>query len=109
MGWAEKTISGGTDFNFAIAEAMKKLSAMGKAGHNADLVFVSDGDATVSAETVAAWKEFAEETGARILYVAVAHSMYDHMRQLADLTVDVPDLEAETVDQLARDIGSWMQ
>ena len=109
LAWGEGFIGGGTDFDRALSDAMRKLEEMGDDGRRADLVFISDGDATVAPQTAAVWKAFAERTGARLLYVAVAKSAYDDLRKLADKVVDVADLDAMTADQLARDVGGWMQ
>lgn len=109
LAWAEDFIGGGTDFDRAILDAMGRLDAMGPEGERSDLVFISDGDATVEPATVTAWQAFQARTGARLLYVAVHHSAYDHLRRLADKVIDVANLDALTADQLARDIGAWAQ
>jgi len=105
--WADAAMHGGTDFDFALANAMSHLDGMGEAGNKADLLFVSDGDATVAPATAEAWQEFKTRTGARMIYVAVAGKGrgIDHLEKLADMVIDVADLSVEAGDVLAQEVS----
>ena len=104
--WAAKTIHGGTDFDIAIRKIIATLRAMGEAGHNADGVIASDGEAIVSPEVVLEWTTFKAETGARLLYIEVAEG-YGSLELIADKVLNVPDLFLGA-DDLMRDAATWM-
>lgn len=108
--WAGATHRGGTDFDIALANAIAHLDAMGEDGHQADLLFVSDGDATIAPATTQAWKEFQARTGSRLLYVAVAGTgrRFDQLERLADMVIDVAELNAEAGDILAKEVSVLM-
>jgi uncharacterized protein with von Willebrand factor type A (vWA) domain len=105
--WADDALHGGTDFDMALANALAHLDAIGDDGHRADLLFVSDGDATVAPETAEAWAAFKTKTGARLIYVAVAGvgRGYDQLEKLADMVIDVEDLSVEAGDALAQEVS----
>lgn len=105
--WADAAMHGGTDFDMALANALAHLDAMGDDGHRADLLFVSDGDATVAPATEEAWAAFKAKTGARLIYVAVAgvRRSYDQLERLADMVIDVSDLSVEAGDALAQEVS----
>ena len=73
----------------------------------ADCVFISDGEARPS-ETARRWRSFREETGARLMYVAVARG-YGAIEELADQVFGVGDLIGDEADAVAREAGRWMR
>lgn len=105
--WAAETIHGGTDFDIALRELMRLLQDMGEAGRNADGVIGSDGEAVVSPDVAAEWKAFQAETGARLLYVQVAQG-YGSLEQVADKTINVPDL-LTGADDVMRQVSTWVR
>ena len=67
--WASYCPAGGTDFDTAFADAIVRLTALGKT--NTDLVFITDGYARLSADTLQAWQKFVKDCGARLHYISV--------------------------------------
>ncbi|MGC9025696.1 MAG: vWA domain-containing protein [Chloroflexia bacterium] len=102
--WAAATYGGGTDFDVPIRAAMDWIGPRPEA----DCVFISDGEARPSEETAAAWKRFAQETGARLLYVPVATG-YGAMEKLADRVLPASELIESEADRVAREVGRWMK
>ena len=68
--WANEFImGGGTDFDFAVNESIKRLEAMDKQG--ADLLFITDEMARMTPETRRKWNEFREKTGSRLILIGI--------------------------------------
>lgn len=103
--WAEKSRGGGTSFNRALRETMKRLREMNARG--ADALFISDGEARVADEVARAWQNFRETTGARLLYVPVAQG-YGSIERLADRIVPLAELDEKAGEGLAREVAVWM-
>lgn len=108
MDWAENTIRGGTNFDIALKKAMGLLDkiADGKQAGAADVVFVSDGEARVSASVRDAWIAYKERTGSRLFYVSVGHRGYRDIEDLADRVFSIAELEAESADNLTRQLAT---
>lgn len=101
--WAGTSTNGGTDFDMAIAKGMELLGNI----QNADFLFISDGEAKIKPATATAWSKFKEETGARMFYVPVAAG-YPDIEVLSDRVYHITDLEEETGQELARELGRWI-
>lgn len=120
LDWGGRMINGGTSFDKALKMLMSQMLMM-KAKHgdaigDADAVIASDGEALVSKEVADKWKEFAEEHGTRLLFLCVHQRPYEGdgvryfgLHALADKTIQVNDLDRTTGDQLAEQIGTWIQ
>lgn len=106
--WAEMTINGGTSFELALNMSMKLLGEMGEDGESADVLFISDGEATVDDKTAGEWKAFSEKTGARLLYVPVAKSYYSDIENLADKVIAVRELDADAGAGVASDVAVFI-
>lgn len=104
--WAEMTIQGGTSFDLALSKAMELLKALGKEGHNADVVFSSDGEGTVSDAIAREWAQFTSETGARLMYVPVARG-YGSIEKIADKVIHVSDIDEQSGADLSAKIAVW--
>ncbi len=103
--WAEMSRGGGTSFNRALRETMKRLREMNARG--ADALFISDGEAVVADEVARQWRAFREATGARLLYVPVAQG-YGSIERLADRIVPLAELDEKAGEGLAREVAVWM-
>ena len=106
LAWGETTVGGSTDFNLARNHAMQ---ALGDLPH-ADLLFISDGEAGVNPQTAAAWRAFADKTGARLFYVAVGGSLgYGPLTELADKVYPIGRLTDDNADVIAEEVGRWLR
>ncbi len=103
--WAEMSRGGGTSFNRALRETMKRLQEMNARG--ADALFISDGEARVADEVARAWRAFREATGARLLYVPVARG-YGSIEALADQVIPLAELDEKAGEGLARQVAVWL-
>jgi uncharacterized protein with von Willebrand factor type A (vWA) domain len=102
--WAERSLGGGTDFGPPLLAAAEWIR--GREG--ADLIFVSDGEAVPPEDAAREWIRLREETGARLLFVAVARG-YGGLDRLADRVISVRELLPETAEGAAAEIGRWMR
>ncbi len=105
LAWASNSQSGGTDFNMAIAAAMEHLRTLGRKGHNADCLFISDGEAKVADATVSAWEGFTQDTGSRLFYVPVGRSYYMDIENMADRVIHIAEMDERTGADLASNLG----
>ena len=113
--WANNFImGGGTDFDFAIRESIKRLDAMDKPG--ADLLFITDEMARMTDETRHMWNEFRERTGSRLILIGItgryggSWSNDGDLQELCDLYIktshnDALDAASEIVAQITRFIA----
>jgi uncharacterized protein with von Willebrand factor type A (vWA) domain len=96
--WAGQSPHGGTEFNYCFEdclETMKNLEERDIIG--TDLVFITDGQASVSHENRKKWAQFQERTGSRMMLVLVTRSgssefmstQKKELRDMADLVLDV--------------------
>lgn len=113
LDWAEKSRGGGTSFDKALTEIMEKLTTLGKTAKGADAVIVSDGEALVSEEVAKKWREFAKESGARLLYVPTPEDAYaDDARslsKLADKVITLGALDKTHGEGATSAIAQWMK
>lgn len=120
LDWAARSINGGTSFNKALAIGMRELIMLrvlhGDAIGEADLVIASDGEGLVSKEQHDHWEKWKEEHGTRLLYLCVSRFSYNGdgqssfgLQDIADKTIMVDELDRETGDRLAAEIGTWIQ
>lgn len=118
--WAAYNRGGGTSFDKALRLIMELLlqfkQTFGEAIGEADAMITSDGEARVSKDVADEWRVFAEENGTRLLYVQVSPYSYDGdgvstfgLPQIADKTIAVDRLDRITGDELAEQIGVWIQ
>jgi len=107
IAWASNSQSGGTDFDLALKTTINHLTELGRQGHNADALFISDGEAGVSEATKAEWEGFTADTGARLFYVPVGRSWYDDIETMADKVVNLADLDEATGADLSSQVGRW--
>jgi uncharacterized protein with von Willebrand factor type A (vWA) domain len=105
LNWTANSQNGGTDFDMALTEVMRHLVEMGKDSKGADALFISDGEAGVGQGTRSDWRDFAAQTGARLLYVPVAKSYYTDMEDTADKVIHVADLDEDAGEELAGELG----
>lgn len=102
--WAAATLRGGTSFDLPLREAMRWIGEK----ENADLFFLSDGEAVPSREVVEEWEVFRREKGARLFYVAV-NKGYGHMEKIADKVFSVKELFEEEAGKIAVEVGRWLR
>jgi len=89
--WAKYFISGGgTDFDDAIQTAIERLRKMKEQEiEGADCLFITDGWASVSDRTKAAWRKLKEETGAKMLTVSIGGGQNDEVREMSDEFIQI--------------------
>lgn len=104
LAWASNSQSGGTDFDMAIGKAMELLAGL----RRADCLFISDGEAGVSDETVKRWRTFQDESGARLFYVPVGQGGYIDIEDLSDKVYHLANLDEATGADLAGRLGAWV-
>lgn len=117
LNWAARSRGGGTSFDRALRDIMDMLLQLPEdERHNADAVIGSDGEGLVSKAVAEQWRAFKEEYGTRLLYLNVDQSPmtgdgvhHFGLPDLADKTIQVDDLDQQTGDRLAADIGTWIQ
>jgi len=112
MRWASQGPSGGTSFDTALEWAMKKLIEVDGPVNGTDLIFCTDGWASISDENYEAWEEFNRTTGSRMMYVPVdvrGQNTNPQLEELADSTMVLDQLANDDVDQLAGKVGNWMK
>jgi uncharacterized protein with von Willebrand factor type A (vWA) domain len=92
--WAANAPGGGTDFNKALKHAIDEIATLKK--HNqegVDLLFVTDGYANLSNDTVRAWRELQEETNSRMFYVNIGTGdINKEVEEISDATYRVTAL-----------------
>jgi uncharacterized protein with von Willebrand factor type A (vWA) domain len=109
LNWASASQRGGTDFDMALDETMKRVKELGKKAKGTDALFISDGEAGVSGPTAAAWNAFRQETGARLFYVPVnRYGGLIDIEVLADRVVKIGELDETTGAGLAGELGRWV-
>ena len=110
--WASYAAHGGTSFNIALARAMEFLHSLGvKETQGADLLFISDGEAKIDPKVSGKWEGFRKTTGARLLFVPVAHhyQSYGDIERLADMIIPVRELDQREGETLSREVARWMR
>ncbi|MCB0014179.1 MAG: hypothetical protein KDE34_19840 [Anaerolineales bacterium] len=108
LAWAASSQNGGTDFDMALAAAMAHLGSLGRKGHNADLLFISDGEAGVAQNTVSKWSDFSQDTGSRLFYVPVGRGGYFDIENLSDRVINIAEMDEQTGANLAANLGRWI-
>jgi uncharacterized protein with von Willebrand factor type A (vWA) domain len=84
--WSTRYFGGGTNFNYCFSdclEVMKSLEAREILG--TDLVFITDGKASLTKSNRDKWKEHAERTGSRMIFVAITTEGLDQIRGAREL------------------------
>lgn len=108
--WAKVFLEGGgTDFNFAIDEAIKRLHALKEQGvSGADCLFITDGYARMTSHTVKNWQTVHGETGARMIVVSIGGNRNPQLEGIADLFIQVknPQDFGKLAEQIVRDVTS---
>lgn len=87
--WASVNSAGGTDFNDALNYAIATIEQFKKDGvSGADILFITDGEAGVSDETVLRLNKLKEDVGTRLLLVLIGGSggHYRGYRNYSDIT-----------------------
>lgn len=92
---------GGTDFDHAIARAIELIER--EEEKRADVVFITDGEAKFSADTLSAWEKVKEKYGTRLVIVSVEAGEQEHLQEIADAVVVVT--QPEDIDAAANAIA----
>jgi len=116
MDWASRFTGGGTSFDVALTELMKRLDSMAQRARGTDAVFISDGESLVSKAVADEWKKRKEKLGFRLLYTEIGrygyHEAYEGtvcMKDLADLFIPLDELTSDQGDALAAQLAKWMR
>ncbi|MHC4748291.1 MAG: hypothetical protein ACYTFW_00310 [Planctomycetota bacterium] len=96
--WASHMFGGGTDFDYCFSDSLKELKKFEERDIlGSDLVFITDGIASLSDRHADEWVEFSEQTGSRLLVVMIrerdTRRYTDRLEKIADLVLYAPTYE----------------
>lgn len=91
LAWCNKFIGGGTDFDSALKLAMEKVEKSGEEASNADIVFITDGEAGVSEDTKKKYLELKKKFGTRLIYLFVGSEGLDDLNKIATTKLNMRD------------------
>ena len=100
--WAEKFQNGGTNFDNAFDEAIKRMKDM---PDGTDLVFITDGECTLGLDYQRKWRNYKNETNARLLYVDVSGHDNSSLRSISDVYMLVTFDKDGNMDMVAENIA----
>lgn len=109
--WVQSPRSGfGTNFNMALNDAMSKIpQCCQKHGIEGgiDLLFITDGIATLDDKTVKLWEKFSQEYNVRLLTIIIGfdETFKDTLTEISDKVIYLKD--SFTADELTRQIAGW--
>ncbi|OFY38268.1 MAG: hypothetical protein A2Z69_02385 [Bacteroidetes bacterium RBG_13_44_24] len=100
--WAEKFQNGGTNFDNAFDEAIKRMKDM---PDGTDLVFITDGECMLGIDYQRKWRNYKNETNARLLYVDVSGHDNSSLRSISDVYMLVTFDKDGNMDMVAENIA----
>lgn len=106
--WAEYHYGGGTDIGQALLYGIKRIRDLSLDGYNPDFLLLSDGHGYVSPESIEAWNQFVEETGARLYYVPIGMSPQPEISELSTEIIPLNEMTEEGAEEVARRVGKHL-
>jgi uncharacterized protein with von Willebrand factor type A (vWA) domain len=108
--WVSNRATGGTDFDVAMREAIRRLERMHDKGlYGADLLFITDGESNMSDETMRRWRKLQDQMGVRLHYVQIGHGAYERLKSIAETFIRITpgnfmSASGEIVDTIVRNV-----
>lgn len=101
----------GTNIGMALQYGLGKIEEMGKAGHSADLVLVTDGQGYLHQDDLDLVNLVKDRTGLRLLLVAIGYSVRENtmLHSIADKIIHVSDLYGDNADRLTEELAGWVR
>lgn len=91
LAWCSEFIGGGTDFDGALNRSMSLVEKSGEEASNADIVFITDGEAGVNEKTAERYRELKKKLGTRLIYLFVGSEGMDDLNKIATTKLTIRD------------------